>query len=460
MFAFKPISFSLVLALAGLAGCASVEVGTGFDEVSGLVTERGSATFGNSENPATHAGVDVQTFSNLNGSISIDRALHIALTNSPNLQAQYARLAISRADVLQAGVVRNPTVDATVGVGITGDPTRFALGALFPILDLVYRKSRTKAARADFRAIQIEVAESVIGHANEVAGAYLELAQSTARLKARQDIVDVVQSQLQAIERLVASGTIDGSEFAELQVMSSLAEIEHNAERGERNAARTKLAGLIGTPLENELNTNLELESISNDDIGVEALSEQAHRQRLDLIRAEQEVNVRKLALERADRRFNEDSNELGLELEDEEDERFLGPSVSVEVPIFDRGEIRRMKAEAELIEAERRLKALRYSIDTDVQVAYQRVLTRSATALAYQNTLVPSVLTRGTLTLERFNAGAIDVADFLESQRAISNAKLEAIDAAAAYWKARVELAQAIGGWPSGLKPEDTRLQ
>jgi len=63
MFAFKPISFSLVLALAGLAGCASVEVGTGFDEVSGLVTERGSATFGNSENPATHAGVDVQTFS-------------------------------------------------------------------------------------------------------------------------------------------------------------------------------------------------------------------------------------------------------------------------------------------------------------------------------------------------------------------------------------------------------------
>ena len=171
-------------------------------------------------------------------------------------------------------------------------------------------------------------------------------------------------------------------------------------------------------------------------------------------------MKVRKLALERADRLFNEDSNELGLELEDEEDERFLGPSVSVEVPIFDRGEIRRMKAEAELIEAERRLKALRYSIDTDVQVAYQRVLTRGATALAYQNTLVPSVLTRGTLTLERFNAGAIDVADFLESQRAISNAKLEAIDAAAAYWKARVELAQAIGGWPSGLKPEDTRLQ
>ena len=362
---------------------AGIEVGTGFDEVANLVVERGGAAFSDRENPAAPAGVNVQTYTNLKGPISIDRALHIALTNSPNLQAQYARLAISRADVLQAGLLRNPTFDATVGAGITGAPTRFALGAVYPFIDLVYRKSRTKAARADFRATQIEVAESVIEHANRVASAYLDLAQSTARLKARQDIVIVVQSQLQAIERLVAAGTIDGSEFAELQVTSSMAEIQREAERGERDAARTRLAALIGTPLKNELNTNLELENIGNYDNRLEELSKRAHRQRLDLIRAEQEVKVRKFALAKADRLFDEDSNELGLEFEDEEDERFLGPSVSVEVPVFDQGEVRRLKAEAELIEAERKLKAIKNSIDAEVQVAHQRVIARSATVLA-----------------------------------------------------------------------------
>ena len=129
-------------------------------------------------------------------------------------------------------------------------------------------------------------------------------------------------------------------------------------------------------------------------------------------------------------------------------------------MPVFDRGEIRRIKAEAELIEAERKFRAMEHSIDADVRVAHQRVSARSATALSYQNTLIPSILSQGRLTLERFNAGIIDVTEFLDSQRAVSDAKLEAIDAAAAYWEARIELAQAIGGWPSHLNSEHTRRQ
>ncbi len=452
MFAIKIISFTL--AFSGLVGCSAIKVETGFDEVSDLIVERGG------KRTLSPDRADARTALNLKNPISLNQALRIALANSPNLQAQYARLAISRADVFQASLLRNPTFDASVAAGITGDPTRFALGAVVPFLDLVYRKSRTKAARAEFKATQIEVAESVMEYADEVASAYLDLAQSSARLEARQEVASVAQSQLQALERLVAAGTIDGSEFAELQVTSSMAEIQSNAERGERDAAQTRLAGLIGTPLENKLATSFELENIDIYSANFEALSEQAHRQRLDLFRAKQDIQLKKLSLKKARRLFNEDSSEIGLEFEDEDDERFLGPSVSAEVPVFDRGEIRRIKAEAELIEAERKFRAMEHSIDADVRVAHQRVSARSATALSYQNTLIPSILSQGRLTLERFNAGIIDVTEFLDSQRAVSDAKLEAIDAAAAYWEARIELAQAIGGWPSHLNSEHTRRQ
>lgn len=446
------IKFGVTVSLIGLSGCATIDVETGFDEVSTLVVERGGTDLHAVTKEDSAIGAEVKKHAQPTGALSLDRALHVALTNSPALQAEYARLAISRADVFQASLLKNPTLDNVIGVGITPDPTRFAIGAVYPILGLVYRKSRIKAARADFRAIQIEVAESVIEHANEVTSAYLSLAQSKARLKAREEIVNVARRQLQAIRRLEATGTIDSADLAEIQTALIEAEIERKAEAGERDATRIRLAGLIGSPLNAKLDTSLPIEKVSSYQGNPGAFIAEAQRQRLDLIRAKQEVEVRKLALKKSGRLLDGESAELGIEFEDEGEESFIGPSLSVEVPIFDRKQFKKARAKAELIEAERRLKALKHSVETDVRAVHQQVLNRRATALAHRNRLVPSRVTRAALAQERFNAGSIEAAEFLETQLAISEAKLEAIDAAADYWEARVELTKVIGGWPSKL--------
>lgn len=448
MVCVKKICTALSLLL--LSGCATVDVGTGFDEVSRLVIKRGGADLHAKPNEANAIGADVQEHARPTGPLSLDRALHVALTNSPSLQAEYARLAISRADVLQASLLKNPILDNIVGVGLTPDPTRFAIGAVYPILDLVYRKSRVKAARADFHATQIEVAESVIEHANKVTSAYLDLAQSTARIKARQEIVDVARQQLVAIRRLEATGAIDSTDLIELQATLTEADIENKAEVGERDAARVRLAGLIGSPLNAKLDTSLDIESISSYKANPDSLTARAQHQRLDLIRAKQELEVRKLALKKTGRILGEDGAEIGIEFEDEGEEGFVGPSIAVEVPIFDRGQYRKARAHAELIEAELRLKALKYDISVEVRAAHKVVLARRETALAHQNRLVPAAKTRAALARRRFNAGNIEATDFLETQLEISEAKLKAIDAAANYWEARVDLSQAVGGWPS----------
>lgn len=440
------------LCIISLAGCASIEVTTGFEEVSALVVERGGASLPATSEQEALAADEIHKPARPTGSISLDRALHVAVTNSPVLRAEYARLAISRADVFQASLLKNPTFDANVGAGITGESARFALGAVYPILDLIYRKPRIKAARADFKALQVEVAEAVIDHANGVTSAYLDLAQSKARLSAREEVVSVVSNQLETIEQLVASGNIDGSFLVELQATLTKAEIARDAEQGEREAIRTTLAGLIGSPLSSPLETTLPLDKIDTNIETVESLTTQALLQRLDIIRTEQEVTVLKLALERSGRLFNEDGQELGLELESEDSERFLGPSISVEVPIFNRGKYRQAKAMAELIEAERRLTALERSVKADIHVAHQRVTARRRTALAHQDRLIPSARALAALARERLNVGTINVADFLEAQLAIGDASLEAIDAAAHYWSARADLAKAVGGWPSTL--------
>lgn len=440
------------LCFISLAGCASIEVTTGFEEVSALVAERGGTSLPDASTTEALAADGSHKPARPTGSISLDRALHLAVTNSPALRAEYARLAISRADVFQASLSKNPTFDANIGAGITGESARFALGAVYPILDLIYRKPRIKAARANFKALQIEVAEAVIDHANSVTSAYLHLAQSKARLSARNEVVNVARNQLATFKKLVASGSIDGSYVAELQATLTKAEIARDAERGEREAVRTTLAGLIGSPLSSPLDTTLPLNEIHDNNTAVESLTAQALRQRLDIIRAEQEVTVLKLALENSARLFSEDGQELGLELESEDSERFLGPSISLEVPIFNRGKYRQAKAMAELIEAESRLTALERSVKADIHVAHQRVTARRRTALAHQNRLIPSARTLAALARERLNVGTINVADFLEAQLAIGDASLEAIDAEADYWAARADLAKAVGGWPSTL--------
>lgn len=281
---------------------------------------------------------------------------------------------------------------------------------------------------------------------------YLELAQAKARLRARQEIIDVARTQLKVIKRLEATGTIDSTDLTEIQATLSEARIEHAAEAGERDTARIRLAGLIGAPVSAKLDTTLAIETISSNLESQSGLVLRAHRQRLDLISAKQEIEVRKIALKKAKRLFDEDGKELGLEFEDEGEEGFLGPSLSVSVPVFDRGQHRKAKAKAELVEAERRFEALKHAIQTDVSEAHKRVATRRATALAHQNTLIPSTIDRAALAREQFNTGSIEAADFLEAQLAISEARLEAIDAAADYWEARVDLSQAVGGWPAKL--------
>ena len=440
------------LCIISLAGCASIEVTTGFEEVSALVVERGGASLSDASITDALAADDIDQPAKPTGSVSLDRALHLAVTNSPALRAEYARLAISRADVFQASLLNNPTFDANIGAGITGESARFALGAVYPILDLIYRKPRIEAARADFKALQVEVAEAVIDHANDVTRAYLDLAQSKARLSAREDVVTVVSDQFKAIEKLVVNGSIDSSNLAQSQATLTKAEIARDAELSEREAVRTKLASLIGSPLSSPLDATLPLDEIGENIETVESLTAKALQQRLDIIRAEQEVTVLKLALKNSGRLFSEDGQELGLELESEDSERFLGPSIAVEVPIFNQGKYRQAKAMAELIEAERRLSALEHSIKVAIHIAHQRVTARRRTALAHQNKLIPSAKTLATLARESLNVGAIDVADFLEAQLAIGDASLEAIDAKAEYWSARAELAKAVGGWPSTL--------
>lgn len=443
------LSLVCITALS-LSACSVIDPGSGISEVSELLVDRGGASISQSAAFSQNIATGGIYLKQLDKPFSLDTALRTALVYSPALHAQYARLEISRADVKQASLPRNPKLDGVITSGITGEPSRLAAGALYPVLDLVYRPIRVSESKTDFRATQVNVAEEIISHINETSDAYLQLAKSQARIRALSDVVSVARSQAKSARGLSANGGINGSEVARFENILAEAEIELNEERSAKKIVITQLASLMGTSAKQNLIATLNIKTIRQRLPSLETALSRAKKQRLDLAVAKQQVQVREVALERVGRKFGPEAVEIGVEYEREEGEKFFGPSVGIEVPIFDNGEIRFEKAQAELRLAKQEVSAINNKIETEVRTAHTDVLSKRRTTSTHRDKLVPFARAQADLAKRRFEGGQIPALDFLEAQIDATRSKLSDIDAAARYLEALGRYNTSIGSWPN----------
>src|SRR5439155_14095643 len=96
-------------ALAALAGCA-VPRGAGFDDVQRMVGERSDARVQWSRGGGEDAQAARRIDELLGAELTAAAAVEIALLNNPRLQAVYERLGVAQAEVVQAGLLRNPSI--------------------------------------------------------------------------------------------------------------------------------------------------------------------------------------------------------------------------------------------------------------------------------------------------------------------------------------------------------------
>src|SRR5262245_42932052 len=99
---------------AGLTGCATVQPRAEFPNVQHEVAERiGKDVHWNSGSDADRAVADrINTL--LAAPLDANGAVQIALLNNHNLQAEYEELGVAQADLVQAGLLRNPMLDGDV----------------------------------------------------------------------------------------------------------------------------------------------------------------------------------------------------------------------------------------------------------------------------------------------------------------------------------------------------------
>ena len=178
---------------------------------------------------------------------------------------------------------------------------------------------------------------------------------------------------------------------------------------------------------------------------GLESL---AVAQRLDLAAAQMELAgvVRALGLTKTYRYIG--ALEFGVDTERDPDRTNLtGPRLRLELPLFNQGQARVAKSQAELRRAERRVEALAIGIRADVRALHDKLASLREASRFYQSEVLPTrrAITAGTLL--QYNGMLIGNYELFRTRAEQIEAEHKSIEMLRDYWTTRAELERAVGG-------------
>jgi cobalt-zinc-cadmium efflux system outer membrane protein len=442
--------------LAG--GCASIQKERGHAEVAALVEERlGLETRWNQGTPED-AEVSRHLDALLKEDLTSDHAVEVALLNNPALQATYEDLGVSQADLVQAGLLSNPTLDGSIGFPIAGrGGLEHEVSLVQNFVELFTLPLRKRVAREQFVADTLRVAHEALATAAEVRRAFREV-------QALQQLVELRRMALRAAEtaadfssRLRAAGNITELDLASEQAAAEGARLELAEDELALVEARehlNRLMGLWGPRTQWTLSEKLP--GLPAREAPLERLESLAIRQRLDIDAARKQVALLWNALElaRSTRYFGR--VEVGVHTHrDADGPRLFGPTLSLELPIFDQRQALIARLEAQHRQGERRLTELSVNARSEVRAARARLLSLRLLADRYRRVVLPlreKVVEQSQL---QYNAMQIGLFPLLTARREQVEAYRGYIEAVRDYWMARADLERLVGGrLPADTEP------
>jgi cobalt-zinc-cadmium efflux system outer membrane protein len=371
--AFLPAALSILA-----AACVSLPRDTGTDEVRTAVSQRTAQTVEWNE-PATTDDPRIRAL--LQDELTADRAVAVAMANSPRLQATLAELGIARAELLQASIVRNPLFEAEVR--FPRDPFRpYELRVAQTLVDLIQLPRRRAIGRAAFDAARLRVTSEVVRFAADVRARHA--AQDRANLEAAKASAELAQRQHDA-------QNITDLDLENEQARYEQAKLDLAREERRLLVAREALIramGLRDASIDWRLPPAFPpLPATEQDQQQLEQL---AATRRLDIDIARREVDIARQQVPVARLAALGDITVDAHYQRDAEGARTVGPGIEVPIPIFNTGAAARSRAEAEYLRARHTLNALLAESSSELRAARATVEEARARVEYYRDVVVP----------------------------------------------------------------------
>ncbi len=443
----KIVIVLIVAALSG--GCATAPKKAGFGNVRNVVEDRTGHVIQWRGNTADDAAVDAAVASMLANELTVDQAVQIALVNNRRLQATFEDLGIAQADLVQAGLLKNPVFFASWRFpdrAPSGTNSEYSVTQDF--LDLIILPLRKKVASQQFESTKLAVANDVLQLTADVKTAYYTLQARQQLLTRLQLIVELSETAAELAQRQHEAGTLSDLNFTSQKAIYDQSKVDVAQTEAQLAADRehlNRLLGLWGEQTAWKIPDHLP--DLPLLEIPVEHLESLAIRQRLDLAatRAQLETLAQVLAVTKGYRYFT--SIEVGVDTErDPGGQHVTGPQLSLQIPIFDQGNAQIAKVEAQFRQLQGRFQATAIDARSEVREARDRLLAERSLA-QYYKVLLEERIRILNLTLQQYNGMLKGPYDLLLAKQNEVSTEQAYIDTWRDYWITRAQLERAVGG-------------
>ena len=427
-------------------GCASTNPGPAFNDVDKTVLTR----LGQSVQWQNTNGVAQTVATLLQTNLTAQSAVTIALLNNKSLQAEFGEIGISQAELAQAARLHNIEL-----FGSWRFPNRppsavdAEYSATADFLDLLTLPAQKRIAGQNLEQTKQQVADKVLQLAAETQAQFYDLQAKLELVKRLETIVAANDVAADFAQRQYDAGDITDLELHNQQAQAMQSHLDLMNAKAETLAQREQLNRLLGLSGD-QINWQIadKLPSLPDKELPLENLELLAVNQRLDLAAARNQIEAIATALRLEKKVRFIPVAALGVDTERTPDgQRVTGPTLDLEIPIFDQGQPAVAKLVAEFQQAKDNYSALEVNICSEVREARDALLAAREAVEFSENNLLPSQQTILKETLLQYNAMQKNSFDLAFAKEREQNAEQSSIEALRDYWIARVELERAVGG-------------
>ncbi len=443
-----------VLGSLVLAGCASLSTDAGFSTIQSTAKERIGKDVAWARDDDQQNSIDKRVAELLAKPLSADDAVQVALLNNRGLQARFADLGISEAQMVQAGRLPNPGF--SFGRLRRGDEIELDRSLQFNLMRLLTLPLASQLEQRRFEQVKREVAMDVLAHASNTRKAYYQAVAADESVRYMRQVKGTAEASAELARRMEQVGNFNKLDRAREQAFYAEATLGlARAEQAQRSARErlTRLLGVWGPQAQFQLPERLpDLPAQPTDQPDIERV---AMSQRLDVQAAKlgAEQTARNLGLTKATRFI--DVLEFGLvRNSSNEAPTQRGWEIGLELPIFDWGSAKVARAEGIYMQAVQRAAQVAVDARSEVREAYGNYRSAYDIARHQRDEIVPL---RKRISEEqglRYNGMIVGVFELLADARAQVTSVNAYIESLRDFWLAQADLDMALIGKASLSTP------
>ncbi len=437
-----------------LAGCAGVEPTQARRDVDGLLDERQGLAelIPEAQDEESRARVRQRVAELVAEPITLERALQIALLNNRELRAVLEDLGVAQADLVEAGLLENPMIAGDLVSSTAGNGLGGGLSLSQSLLSAFLIPAKRRIAKARLAYAVVMVGQHSLGLVRDVKVAYLDVQAALAGLQLQRTLAQTAEVGDELARRQHDAGNITMLDRQLFAAALDHARIELADAELEVTVAREQLTRLLGLwGKDSAWTLAAPMAELPEQEASLATLEQEGIANRLDLSAARFEVESMQYALELRRRGFVpqleagiEARNEVG---NDAGHEWVLGPSLSLELPIFNPGHADFARLRAYLRQAQHRLEEASIGARSEIRVRREQLVAARRKVEYLRDTVLPRTQSIVKLTLEQYNAMLLGTYQLLETRADQLEERRHYVEALHDYWVARSELELATGG-------------